>query len=228
MSKQELKAADAIWRTYDDETYLKMLAAKHPFVSWRRRWIPFNVKHHLITLHLDDSFLKGITSRTKLLILGEGSGRLADYFFRKTRVLPENMVLVDKAYTKRHTGLKKKVFLYWKQGRLQLKKNNFFNGVEGKFHHILIPEAVFPISRHSVDPTITFRDYQKLLENNLPNLEPGGTLRATWIPEPDMSPPNLRVRRFKAFLDGLTKQGYAISEKNNTYIITSPATRARQ
>ena len=220
-TKLELQASDRIWRHFDDKTYYDLISARHPGIEYSRRWILFNVKHHLESLKLDEGFMRGITPQSRVLILGEGSGRLADYFFRKTALVPENLTLVDQAYGRSKPGLKKQVFLLWKQGRLKLRKKNYFAGVQGKFDHILLPESVFgPNSRENADET--YGDFQKLLKKHLPNLLPGGTFRATYLSKLYPGEHFPKMDRFKASLDGLAEQGYTVREEHGAYIITSP------
>jgi len=58
----------------------------------------FSVAHHRKFLRLDDPFLRSLTSQSRVLEIGFGSGRLANFLLKNSQLKPENFHLMDKEY----------------------------------------------------------------------------------------------------------------------------------
>lgn len=77
----------------------------------------------------------------RVLELGAGSGRLADFLIRKEHIRPSNYVLGDIVYgTHEAPALKRKVFSSAKKGRTKVRSLDIFEkpGNIGKFHLIAV------------------------------------------------------------------------------------------
>ena len=114
----------------------------------KNKWEAFKVKEVKEEFEWDKTgFFEGITPKTRILEIGAGTGRLAQKIL-KTKARPENITLVDLAYTKNKIpSMKSNVYYLARKGRLKIFHGNLFKpefDKGKKFDKIIISHAFFP------------------------------------------------------------------------------------
>jgi SAM-dependent methyltransferase len=106
----------------------------------------YNVKHTMKRLGINKDFLIKINENTRVLEIGSGSGRFADFLLRKTKLKPENLELMDLQFKKEDLPyLKSLVYRLQNKGKIKLTQGDLFtHDYKGKFYDIvLIPNSFF-------------------------------------------------------------------------------------
>ncbi len=163
----------------------------------------------------------GITRDSKILEIGSGSGRLANYLTRKFKIDPTNYWLTDASYGKKETwaikgrlhrlrrkGLRKQYLDYLHPS---LPRNAKFdkiiaNEVLGSVVRNQLPEEKVILRLPSHYLAMQAQSLKILVENFFPHLKVGGELFASsiWIMALEESPYG---RRLKAKLENWRKRG---------------------
>ncbi len=196
---------------------IRELMSRHPGIAHTLFYQSFSPRHHIAVLDLDEAFLESVTPHTKILELGAGSGRLADYLLRKTKVDSSHYILADPAYVGRPPGLKRRVYRLWKKGVVQLAPLSYTGKIVGKYHHILLPESVLASREDLYEKLIT------LMRSLLPHVRAGGSLRMSYVPKPrklEEQPP--AFSRYSAYAKQLTDAGYRIRYTGGGVVIERP------
>lgn len=112
----------------------------------------------------------GCGANLKVLEIGGGSGRLADFLIRTEQINPANYVLSDKSYNdKRAWALKKKVFLARQQGKMKVMPLDAWKRPPqsiGRGFHLIIMANV----------SGSVRTLESLIRNYFRKLAPGGII----------------------------------------------------
>lgn len=146
---------------------------------------------------LDRAFFASLRPDTRILEIGAGTGRLADYLIAHTKLRPENYEILDKGYWKRSMPwLKKKIFLSAKNGKIKVTKADMWDHryPENSYDHILVPESFFPDyakgfpgaeqrARLNKDEQLqlNIKFLKKLVEKLGPSLRHHGSIRISWF-----------------------------------------------
>lgn len=211
---------------------LEELAKQHPKIAARLpRWATFQVEGHLQTLGLDNEFMQSLTPETRVLEIGAGTGRLANYLLKRTPLQPRNYILFDKAYEAIPPALKRRIFRRWRKGRgsLKLVAGDYFTfdfgeiGT-GKWHHIIMPESYFGKESGSID--FEYAQLLSFIKKMLDHVEPGGSLRmSSHLPLPEYTRRRFvrgAVKAFRNYLRKLEQLGYRITFEIGSLVIKTP------
>lgn len=107
----------------------------------------FSPATHVERLKLDSKFFASLTGKSSVLEIGAGTGRLADYLLKHSRLKPENLDLMDRQYDKHPPWLKKRIKALVDEGRLKLIEGDMYEfPFKKRYDHILIPEAFFNLA----------------------------------------------------------------------------------
>jgi len=112
---------------------------------WRGRYESFTpARYSRLFEWSKRRFLRGINENAKILEVGSGSGRLADFILRNSKCRPENYFMMDLAYKEKVPFLKSKIFKLIKEKKIGVLAQDLFNPkLKGKFDKIIIAESFF-------------------------------------------------------------------------------------
>ncbi len=115
-------------------------------LSHSQKWLWFNPQRHREALLLDADFLQSLDDRTRLLEIGFGTGRFADYLLRHTRLQPENYELLGQETFEEGPFLKRRVYDLVLKKKILLTRANMWTHVypRNQYNHVIVPEAYFP------------------------------------------------------------------------------------
>ncbi|MDO8538078.1 MAG: hypothetical protein Q7S21_04290 [archaeon] len=161
----------------------------------RAGWHIFENIRHIHTLQLDRDFFSSLKPNTKVLEIGAGTGRLADYLLKNSKLRPENYEIMDKRYGEKEMPfLRKKIFLLMKKRRIKVTKANMWEHgfKKNAYNHILIPEGFFAsseITKKMWKPGMSTSARDELLIETVTGLvgklgralKQNGTLRISYI-----------------------------------------------
>lgn len=192
-------------------------------VLWSRKFVVFNNAHNINALKLDRTFFKSLSSKTKVLEIGAGSGRLMQFLLDHSALRSENVVLADIAYgsPSKMPPLKKGIYSLYKSGKIKLRKADMWASrfKKSEFDHILVSEAmIHPIVFDNVGFDLSSKDprivaIKSLVSRLLPAVKQGGTLRVS-----PLIPPYIECLKQENVFKGLdvefTSGGMVITKNN--------------
>jgi len=162
------------------------------------RYNYFNIEYHKNVFGINEAFNKKITEKTKVLEIGAGSGRFADYLLRKTKLESKNLDLLDIQFKKDDLPyLKSLIWNLQKKGKLNLIQGNMYeHKLNKKYDFIFVTSAIFTIRSPEIINKITTNigkaktveqsqlklESLNVLVNNLhPALNLGGEIRLNYM-----------------------------------------------
>lgn len=119
-----------------------------PRLAWRYEYNAFSPKDQAAVLELGSNFLSSLSQNHHVLEIGAGTGRLADFLLRRSKLKPENYELLDLNYGPNMPFVKKKVFLHHKSGRMKLIQADMFRHKYPRnyYDHIIVSDALVPFN----------------------------------------------------------------------------------
>jgi len=160
----------------------------------------FNIDYHKNVFGINKAFNKKITEKTKILEIGAGSGRFADYLLRKTKLESKNLDLLDSQFKKGDLPyLKSLIWNLQKKGKINLIQGNMYDyKLNKKYDYIFVTSAIFTLrspeiinkiiknigKAHTVEQSQLKLESLNVLVNNLhPALNLGGEIRLNYMPK---------------------------------------------
>jgi hypothetical protein len=190
------------------------------------KWKQHSPSYLTNALKLDSKFLTSLTSETKILELGAGTGRLTNWILNNSKIKPENYTILDLVYSNTKPSMKKKIALLIKKGKIKPIQEQILQHEYPKNHynHIFLPESFFPeflapehIKSYEFKSGVrkqNARIFEMLIKKLNPALKKGGTIRLS-------SKINIghMVWGIKKEIKELNLQGYNISFTNTGVIL---------
>ncbi len=147
---------------------------------------------HVRELRLNKLFLDSLGSNTRVLEVGPGTGRLADWLLRHSELDERNYEMLDLAYGINPPYLKKRVFLLKQRRPNQARRGNVFTEIlpKEKYDHILLPRSFTPqthpkyseiLGENQSEPEAYSRVMKELLLKLAPSLKIQGSIRISYV-----------------------------------------------